>query len=811
MDSSGDSIYDDPQRLFEAMAAGNPNLPIPIFLSFSEAKSAAQRYSKDIFTAQRDLVKILSHHEGTIIKRWLKKTTAQRQKVLTTAYPSIPLTHRPDFWALRKENPAQLRTGTQYRDHWLLPSLNREDLSKPQNLLLFLRSRARNPPGIFVNADANSVHIGHTARAVMPPYLSGYTMLLLGQNTQAAYGRMIAWDEDDEAFDMMSTGIGLQPGEGLQVLEIQQRKMQFLLECAKGILQDLPLNEPDLPISPAPAHVPLPVTSPDWPSLTQEIEEAPYRVQSAFDIGCLRPLIGARRNEAEDFIWSLREDPSFFQQVVLEWSEHRQEKLLTARGKPHPVLQHDIFWERVLSNMVSNAYFDFMVWDLVLKGIDHFLHLKGEHAHQTSSSPELAESLEQALAHFEYLVDQFTKGLVGNWEVSMVASPPLRQHYVREPQDPTNTRIKVMSKGTSRKRGDHLIWLLEVFLQEDQLFLCGLENVCDELEREIRTDRASRERISPYIAKLISDLSLFGELKRQIGLATPGPRMSVVVEQKEKHTEFEKKTKLLGQIFNVLTKTDTKLAALGIPQGKFNYPSEKRRTAATTRAMQKAEKNLDVFWTYVDDYCKDETGKTIHGMLNGILKDRQLQRTPDWVEQDPKPQHSNNHSDLDPALSQFAAIELQSRTESTIDIAISQAKEKQKSKTHGIPRTGSSAPEREIENNACTEENDKPTIFEVSKRGFKVFTTLFHTSTEEEPPGDLPWSEFLSAMASVGFSIKKLDGSAWIFAPVDDKWRQSIIFHEPHPSSKMSFQVARRFGRRLCRRYGWTSENFRRG
>ncbi|KAI4192151.1 MAG: hypothetical protein LQ348_003254 [Seirophora lacunosa] len=759
MDSS-DGIYEDPQRLFETM-------------TFPEVKLAAEQYSKDIFTAQRELVNVLDKYEETLIKRWLKKPMAQRQKVLTSASPGIPLTHRPDFWALRKESPAQRRLGTQYRDHWLLPSLNQQDLSKPRNLLLFLRSRARNPPGLFVNADANSIHVGHTARAFMPPYLSGYTMLLSGQNTQAAYGRMLAWDEDDQAFEMMRRGTGLQPGKGLQVLEIQQRKMQFLLKCVKVILQDLPLNELDLPNSPVPAQILLPVNSSEWPSLTEEIEEAPYKVQDALDLDRLRPFIVARRNEAEDYIWCLREDPSYFHEVVLEWSEHRKERLLSPRGKTHPVLHQNIFWQRVLSNVIVDAYFDFLTWDLVLKAIDHLIHIKSEQANQTSPSEELAESFAQALAHFEHMVEQFIKGPAGKWEVGMVSSPPLRQHYVRESQDPISTRIKVMSKDASRKKGDHLLWLLEVFLQKDQLFLCGLENVCDELEREIRSNRASRERISPYIAKVISDFSLFGELKRQIGLATPGPRMTEVLEQADKHTEYDEKTKLMSRIFSVLTKTDMQLAEVGTPLGKFNYSSNKRQTAASTLTMQKAEKNLDVFWTHVDDHCRGKTGKTIHGMLNGILEDRQLQRTPDWVEHDPKSQHSKGPSDPDMELSQFAAIELQSRTEKTISTAIAQVEEKAKAKTRGLPRNASFAPERDFENDAHTENDFQIPMFDVSKRGFKVFTTLFHTSTEEEPPGDLPWSDFLSAMASIGFSIKKLDGSAWVFAPVDDKWKQS--------------------------------------
>ena len=803
-----DDLDCDPQTMFEAMTAGNPNLPVPLFLSFQQVKSKAKQYSHDIFAAQSTLVNILDRHEETVIKRWHKKATVQRQKVLTIAFPAIPPTHRPDFWAIRRETAPQRRAGTFYRDHWLLPSLNLEDLSKPRNLLLFLRSRARNPPGEFVNADANSVHVGHTAQAIMSPYLSGYTMLLAGQDTQQSYGRMLSWDDDDDAFDMMSTGIGLQPGEGLQVMEIQRRKMQFLQRCIEHILQDLPLDDLSIPKQPEPPEERLQVNSPGWPSLTQEIEEAPYRLQYALEIDRLRTFVIARRNEAEDHIWSLREDPSYFQEVALEWSDHRQERILTASGKSHPVLRQDLFWERVLSNVVVDAYTNLVAWDLVSKELDHTSFTKSNHHDQDKQGQKLPEECAEALAHFEHLINQLTKGPLGDWKVAMVASPPLRQHYVREPQDPTNTRIGVTSKDRSHKKADHLLWLLEVLLDEHQLFLCGLDNVCDELEREIRSNRTSRERISPYLASLISDLSLFGELKCHIALVTPGPRMTVVVEQKELNAKFNKKIKLFSQTFTTLTGLGKGLAKVGTPQSKFDHPTYKRRTQATTEKLQQAEKNLDIFWRHVDDHCKEKTSGTVHQMLSEILKERQLQRTPDWVE--PAKEFNNNREqkESDTISSELAALELQSRSENTITAAISHARARQKTKTRGIPSTSSSTMVGGDED-ALVDDVATP-IFEVSKRGFKVFTSLFFTPAEGEPPGEVPWSDFLSAMASVGFSIKKLDGSAWIFAPVDDEWQQSIIFHEPHPSSKISFQVARRIGRRLWRRYGWTSENFRR-
>ena len=94
-----------------------------------------------------------------------------------------------------------------------------------------------------------------------------------------------------------------------------------------------------------------------------------------------------------------------------------------------------------------------------------------------------------------------------------------------------------------------------------------------------------------------------------------------------------------------------------------------------------------------------------------------------------------------------------------------------------------------------------------------MLSRFYSPFEDDKPPGEIPWSEFLSAMASVRFSIKKLDGSAWVFTPhiESDVFQQSIIFHEPHPSSKIPLRIARRFGRRLERTYGWSGGSFERG
>lgn len=93
----------------------------------------------------------------------------------------------------------------------------------------------------------------------------------------------------------------------------------------------------------------------------------------------------------------------------------------------------------------------------------------------------------------------------------------------------------------------------------------------------------------------------------------------------------------------------------------------------------------------------------------------------------------------------------------------------------------------------------------------KVFSTLFYTRTPYGQPGDVNWTDFLHAMHAIGFLPIELHGSAWSFSPgrdIDNVWQQTINFHEPHPSSKLAFVVARRYGRQLTRNFGLTGDSF---
>ena len=52
--------------------------------------------------------------------------------------------HRPDFAALRAETDDETTAGTRYRDSFLMPYINMDDLSKPRILPLLLHARGHN-------------------------------------------------------------------------------------------------------------------------------------------------------------------------------------------------------------------------------------------------------------------------------------------------------------------------------------------------------------------------------------------------------------------------------------------------------------------------------------------------------------------------------------------------------------------------------------------------------------------------------------------------------------------------------------------
>jgi hypothetical protein len=281
-----DDFYSNPHKMFASLAAANPNLPIPSLPSRAEVKREAAQRSLKIFEHWNRLHEILKRHEDVLRKRWMKKSKEQRKKILLSAWPGMSSIHRPDFHALKTESEQQRRNGTRFRDAYLFPYINLEDLLKAKNMLLLFHSRGHTKPHVFAFFDLETQQIGRTSTAINPSYLGNHTMLLTGETSPTTYGRLLSWDNDSNAWDLYMSQIGFQPGEGLMVMEIQERLLRFLVQCAETILSDiLQQKQPDTS-SPSPLPPPVLEVNADteWPSIAAAIAETPYRVPLQFDL-----------------------------------------------------------------------------------------------------------------------------------------------------------------------------------------------------------------------------------------------------------------------------------------------------------------------------------------------------------------------------------------------------------------------------------------------------------------------------------------------------------------------------------------------
>ncbi|KAF9139633.1 hypothetical protein BG015_001955 [Linnemannia schmuckeri] len=810
--SAGSSPWSNPSSFFDNISLPKPSsFPTP-----DEVRKEARKRVTKIFKDWTLLNRIVQRQEATIQKRWLKKTREQRKNSLLSAWPNMSASHRPDMEAFFREKS---RSATAFREAYLWPHINQEDLLKPKLFLIFLNARARNFPSAFSAADHKSFRFATTSGRVTAAFLNEYTMMFTGRNTPETYGQLYSWDDHPDAASWLFSERGVHPGYGLQILEVQERVYHFLLECCLQILHDMPresLMLDDSPIEPEPPA--LSIVEGRSNSLAAVAAMTPYRLPASLNLTRLQDLVAAKRSATEDHIWSLREDPGYFADFVLDMKEHRQELLPDIKGRQHSLMRphpSKRFWDRVAGGVIAEAYFYLEIWNDLHSQIGKVMSLQRKHEGAIKYDDDLPNELLEAFLELEFSLSQYAKGPIQALKTIVVASPPLRASFVRLPEEGNSSIIQVVQKpgSTWDKTQSRLMWLFQTLWDEQQRHLCGLYPILDEMERLVENDPKARNFFSSRVASMVADLSLISECQRQISLYEPWAssfETEAVSRQDKLKAKYIQRTSRMQELDIALKQIS--LADADPSDGKFFYPVEKRRTKENTEAMQKAERTLDTFWEKLDKYILQKIDVSRHGALMHLLSDhRILHRTPNWVQPDPTlpptdRQKENRLEESDKPLSRLF-FDNEHRTQSKVDSG-DKAPQKIKVKTRGVALTTPSPDEPSHPPGAPQSVDTQPT-FTVDKRALKVFSTLFYKPSSSAQPGEIPWNDFLHAMSATGFAIEKLYGSVWHFMPSKLDVERSIQFHEPHPTSKIPFKTARRFGRRLFRAYGWRGDMFK--
>ncbi|KAG0042239.1 hypothetical protein BGZ83_000738 [Gryganskiella cystojenkinii] len=793
----------------------------------AEVRAEAKKRVDKIFSDWHLLNHIIQRHEALIQKRWLGKSRPQRKNILTSAWPNMSVYHRPDtevfFRELLSSNSraaTHRRTKEFNKDPYFWPHINQEDLLKPKLLLIFLNTRARNFPSAFAAADRDSFSFSFTSWKVQPSFLNEHVMMFRG-NTPETYGHLYSWDDHPDAYDWLISQRGDQPGKGIQVLEVQERIYAFLLECCLQILHDMPresLASDVSPIEPEPPALSL-IEPGGVISLKEVIATGPYRLPASLDLRRLFDLVEAKKSASEDHFWSMREDPSYFAQVMMEGRDHRQEAMLDTLGQKHSLMRPENskeLWERVFAVEIGGGYRNYMIWSNLSSLIHTAMTLQEKYKHKITPDSKLPQDLLEVLLELQYNLEVYIRAPVQILQTIAVASPPIIQSFARRPEyeEGNNHVVSTIRKPASTK-DKTLSSLLALFLlmwDDDQRELCGMSHLLDELDRLVENDPRAKGFLSPLVTSVIEDLSLMAECQRQIELFQPWAS-----------TFDTEMVKYKDGLRNKLIKQNLLLDALDLgadgrfpwpnvdpSSSQFAYPVEKRSTKETTAVIQQSERNLDAFWATVDRLMWRKANDAKRAPFSKLLEGRLVYRTPPWVEpvKAKAPSAKIQQKDIVQSLSQ-----LDLDNESSQQPKKKSAKSKSKAKTRGVASsTGTTVASASDPSDDFDFDDGLPKI-PVDDRALKVFSTLFYQPSVHNQPGEIPWVDFLHAMGAVGFAIEKLYGSIWHFSPVllSNKFvvsERSIQFHEPHPVSKIPFRMARQFGRRLTRAYGWNTGTF---
>lgn len=828
----------------------------------SMQREAAER-SDRILSNYSHLQKILQRHETTIQRRWESKSKKQRISLLLELWPDMPRAHRPDFTVVRKFSRLPGRDSRKNRDILLWPNINQEDLGEARSLLLLLNARGRNHPSKFASADAAVTDLGIGTfffNPDMPSYTKkddvAYILLVNGINDPEngiknskhgiddpkLYGKLVGCSNFKKSDHWIETSKQMLPGEGLLMLELQDRLMQFLVQCCQKILHEIKPEDmigDAYPILPEPSLKSSTVDANGLSSLTAMAKEAPYRVPEKLDLGRIESLLNARCGQAEDRIWALREDPGYFLHELLERKEHRQEMIICDNGKPHPALlppREHLLWARCLGNILTESFYQLEAYTELRAQVRklHTLHQKYEP--ELDPLEDLPEELLMAMLKFRHYLNETIKGSLNQLQSSVMASPPLRSMFNQIPptggdRDLPRFGVRMKSDSVSKLKSmpvtEQLLYLLRVLWEDgSELKRFGLSVITDELDRLLRSEPKALELTSSLIASVIGELSIAGECLRQIDLFQPwasGFAFALASGDREItiQTEYCEQCVLWSRMLNFChaDRVDNLFPWYDPTDQKFNYPVGKRQTQANIEAMRSAEAALDAFWAAYDKQINETAGDLTPTAYYRVLQQkRKLQRTPEWVEPAVKSKKERRAEKLAEEAAAAANFPSPILTPEPVTsgrkqiLAVLYNNSKPKVKTHGLA-TGAI---QETDQRQEPTPPDSPTAkspslrdpIQIDARALKVFRILFFEPTANTTAGEIAWRDFLHAMASTGFAAQKLYGSVWHFQPVSQEMERSIQFHEPHPSGKVGFMTARWWGRRLNRAYGWEGSLF---
>lgn len=609
-------------------------------LTLQEAKKRALVLRRRIFENWSHIADMVTQHEGAIQNRWMRKSKHQRREMLLSTWPDMIKYHRPDVAALSQAVPGTKSTKEALRAY-LWPHINIEDLSKTEPILLMLNSRGLHNPVVFVYTDWQPAVLVSNIHGMLD--FDGYIMTFYHAPSYDAYGGIFPATNVPQQDEWPLVGHASRVHVGLVLLKLQDRLYWFLAQFVDKILHDASSGTvPHFPTPTLPSAIVGPLGE---RSFATRAFESYYRQPEPPNIAQIRFLVEARAFEAKVHVMTLREDPRYWRDTVEEWKSHQEDMLLDTKGNQHPNGHHlgkHAHWNLHAFNTAISALVNVEQWaDMRDRLADVETWASSFDGGPRERQFNLA--LSNLLHYAKYSLYFPCEVLKTTWR----SSPPLQPFFrlvAPEHRDRFEGCIVPWDHDTldpcfrqaahPPERGGsffRLQWILTKL--SDQIFVAVKPHtLIEEFDYLLKSQPHTRNLVSPFILRQISDISILSEYHRQ--LDNFGPAATLITPQlsdiavSDGQASFDSIRKRVCRIRQCLGTSEV-WQSLDLTPARIELPADGPRGKQDVDQIRAAEASLDKFWGVLRTLLRKTTGPELLTCSETFLR-TPISRTPEW-------------------------------------------------------------------------------------------------------------------------------------------------------------------------------------
>ncbi|THY90378.1 hypothetical protein D6C95_06595 [Aureobasidium pullulans] len=814
------------QHYLPESAVSNPATPRAMVAhSDSEAAKITASYVDGIRNDRDAISAQLEMYGDLLLTRWQRKSVEKRASIVRTTMPEIHARRFSNAWLLydnKRAFEAQYSTIDQkkfksrgfeqcladqmqavqihhdsHRKQHLLPFIDVDTLSQdPTSLLALLHYRCNSDIADWVMHDSEQLIVGFNY-TMGPPAFNPHCVIMYGTHL----GRLIPWNQQSaHRHDIIGYP------RAVLILEAQATLFAFLRKTVEALLVS------GLQGATAGHQKWDELVESDFgkiglaPLVGRRLEafRSPPRVDMASTIECLT----AQANAMVDELWLQQTDPQYFRAHLMQAKNNEMYDRMTRWWREEWILEFALCYSVWTDNLRTT-----------LRQALSVLKVQEELGGDIRTGKSLPAGYEAMLVLFQGHLEQLFEGQLRDLQALVPQERSFRDHF--NIQDTGKPMLNISSEKLFL--ANPMLWnMMQLTLKHQSQAPTFHLAFIDHLMRE---DAKEKNRISPVLATHISNMVVIDDILSSLRYHRPRHGVSVDAEMLARlatgqpRTLPERQQSAFGRIYRLKDPMWEKLQALM----KLSLPMSEEPDVLLKHLPPLDDASYE-FWEmacvnftisighnnqqeklYSDPWYLTRIGCT------EVENERRALRYAQWKRAADQRGSCKQLQDYQPPKppSAFSPVAPQQtiwgEPAAPVGAVPSETKPKVKTRPSVSPTDNTTKnPERIAD---VSPPSPPQASVMVSSKSLTLLTRMF--TADPSAPGEINWTEFVSAMADAGCSVMPGGGSCFTFTHVDDMGEEhSMVFHRPHPEPSMSKARLRSFGSRLGRRWGWSLETF---